>query len=642
MVAHKRMLSFFTIILSIILLHPVIIADEVERILDFKSYICVRKDRTIQVTETVRVVSTGAVIQRGIYRTFPTQYRDRFGNRVRINFTILDVQKNGSPEPYHTEDAGNGVKVYFGSSDVYLDPGEYTYTFTYECDRQIGFFKEFDELYWNVTGLDWDFSIERVEAIVELPAEATPIHIIAYTGSQGAQGTDYAVDTDANGNTRFTTTTILNPHEGITIAISWQKGLIPEPSSQHKIGFLFVDNKNTVVAFLGLIILFLYYYLVWLNVGKDPEKGVIIPRFEPPPGFSPAATRYVMRMGYSDRVFSSAIVNLAVKGYLTITDNAGAYVLRRVRLKDSTLSAGEKSIAGILFAYKDTVEIKQSNHQVLQKAITALKKSLKQDFEKLHFRKNSGKMVFGILFTVVIFAAIALTSAQPTVAGMLAVWLTGWSAGVTMMVYMSFKAWKTAIDSAKTSVFKFGGPLILTLFALPFLAAEILVFFGFAGITSPLSVLIVFIVIFLDILFYRLLKAPTILGRKMMDHIEGFKMYLETAEEDRLNMLDAPHKTPELFEKFLPYALALDVEVAWTEKFADILSRASQGSATYSPAWYSGKSLSAFSSTGFSANLGSSLSSAISSSSHAPGSRSGSSGGGSSGGGGGGGGGGGW
>ena len=109
-----------------------------------------------------------------------------------------------------------------------------------------------------------------------------------------------------------------------------------------------------------------------------------------------------------------------------------------------------------------------------------------------------------------------------------------------------------------------------------------------------------------------------------------------------MNVLTRASKTPELFEKYLPYALALDVEQEWAEQFADVLAQAGQKGATYSPAWYSGSNWSTLGATGFASSLGSSFSGAISSSSTAPGSSSGGGGGGSSGGGGGGGGGGGW
>ena len=118
-------------------------------------------------------------------------------------------------------------------------------------------------------------------------------------------------------------------------------------------------------------------------------------------------------------------------------------------------------------------------------------------------------------------------------------------------------------------------------------------------------------------------------------------MYLTTAEEDRLNVLNPPEKTPELFERYLPYALALDCENEWNTKFAAVLAAAAAAGAT-APLWYSGNHWDSGRTGGFTDSLGSSMSSSISSASTAPGSSSGSSGGGSSGGGGGGGGGSGW
>ena len=122
-----------------------------------------------------------------------------------------------------------------------------------------------------------------------------------------------------------------------------------------------------------------------------------------------------------------------------------------------------------------------------------------------------------------------------------------------------------------------------------------------------------------------------------MDALDGFRLYMQVAEKDRLNLLNPPERTPALFEKYLPYALALDVEQDWSEQFADVLSAAQQTDAA-GPGWYRGTT--AYSNLGNA--LGSAFSGAVSSASTSPGSSSGSGGGGSSGGGGGGGGGGGW
>jgi uncharacterized membrane protein len=141
------------------------------------------------------------------------------------------------------------------------------------------------------------------------------------------------------------------------------------------------------------------------------------------------------------------------------------------------------------------------------------------------------------------------------------------------------------------------------------------------------------------------MSAPTQLGRKLMDGIEGLKIYLTLAEQDRMNTAGAPTMSPQHFEKLLPYAVALGLEKPWSSSFETWLATAATGAAaaSYQPSWYQGDY------GGFGDRIGgfsSSMASTIASTIPAPPSTSSSSSsgfsGGSSGGGGGGGGGGGW
>jgi uncharacterized membrane protein len=214
---------------------------------------------------------------------------------------------------------------------------------------------------------------------------------------------------------------------------------------------------------------------------------------------------------------------------------------------------------------------------------------------------------------------------------------------------MVVKLWRQVFAGARklgTTFGSLGSALVMTGFALPFWGAEIFVLVILARSAPPLVGLIAVVVI-LNMAFYHLLKAPTMLGRRLLDRIEGFKMFLGATEGDRLRRMVPVDRTPELYEKYLPYALALNVEQAWTEQFADVLSASMRtDGGGYRPEWYSGALFDGGQIGSFAGNVGNALSSAISSSATAPGSRSGGSsgggGGGSSGGGGGGGGGGGW
>ena len=319
------------ILLILLVLFPrLVFAEGGERILSYDSFIKVKPAGDMTVTETIKVVCEGNQIKHGIYRDFPTRYKDEYGNTVKVAFEVQAVLKDGRPEPWWTEDKDNGVRVYVGSKDVTLEPGEYTYALTYRTDRQLGFFEKHDELYWNVTGNAWEFPIEKVTATVELPPGAEVLSTEAYTGLSGEKGTDFTAGRDNQGRAVFSTTRPLNPQEGLTIVVMWPKGFVQEPTRAEKTKAFFADNGSTAAGAAGIVVLLIYYLFTWLKIGKDPEKGVIIPLYEAPKGFSPAAVRYVMRMGFDDKAFAAAVVNMAVKGYITIDEDAnGEYTLTR-------------------------------------------------------------------------------------------------------------------------------------------------------------------------------------------------------------------------------------------------------------------------------------------------------------------------
>jgi len=591
-------------------------AAQSERILDFQSIIAVHPDASMSVTEHITVQATGREIKRGIIREFPTTYRDRLGNTVTVGFAVEEVLRDGRPEPYHTQKVSNGVKIYIGKKDVFLRGGVYTYTIRYRADRELGFFKDFDELYWNVTGNGWTFPIDKAEAIIELPPQAKILRYAAYTGYQGDRGHDFTVQPGEH-DIVFKTTRGLAPKEGLTVAVAWPKGVVLEPSGQEKMGFFIQDNLATALGLLWVTVLLGFYLWTWNRVGRDPATGTIIPLYGPPAKFSPAGVRYLSRMGYDNKAFAASVVDMAVKGAVLIQENDGDFTLVRRDAPKQALSRGEELIAAQLFGGKDSIKLENENHAKIRAAIDALKKNLKTEFEKIYFVTNSGYLVPGIAITLLGAAFVILTARDRGVAAGASLWLIIWTMACYLLAVTVYSRWKAARGGG---LWKYLGALLITLFALPFFIGEI---FGVIMVSSGMSIPAVAtlaVMAFMNALFYHLLKAPTLAGRKVMDQIDGFKLYLSVAEKDRLNLLNPPEKTPELFEKYLPYALALDVENAWSEQFAEVLAKAGTEAQPYSPVWYSGSSWDRFNTSRFSDSLGSSFASAISSSSTAPGS----------------------
>ena len=226
------------------------------------------------------------------------------------------------------------------------------------------------------------------------------------------------------------------------------------------------------------------------------------------------------------------------------------------------------------------------------------------------------------------------------------IWTGGWTIGTLALVVTVLKSWRAVLRGTKGPAGGLGGTIGMTLFSVPFMLGEVFGLYLLFTATSLPMVLVLVVLAGINLAFFHLMKAYTPAGRKLMDAIEGFRMYLDTAEEDRLSTVRKPEMTVELFERYLPYALALNLENRWAEQFSDVLSAAMLEDREYAPGWYHGHAGRDLRPDAFASNLGRSMSSAIASSTVAPGSRSGFSGGGggggSSGGGGGGGGGGGW
>ena len=405
-----------------------------EKIVDFKSIISVHRDASMTVSETIRVVCARQEIKRGIIRRFPTTYKDRYGSMIRVGFEVLEVLRDGRTEAYHIEDSSNGKKVYIGRKNVQLKPGTYTYTITYKTNRQLGYFEDFDELYWNVTGNGWSLAIDHASAVVKLPPGAEVLKTAGYTGRYGSKGQDFSTDFDAEGNVTFATTARLRPKEGLTIAVAWPKGFVAEPAAQEKLAYLLKDNRSAAIGAIGLITLLSYFGMAWFRVGQDPAKGAIIPLFSPPKNISPALARLIMRMGWrDDKLFAVAVVNMAVKGFLTISeDEAGEYTLKKTGSGAKSLSGGEARSAASLFGSGNSIKLKQTNHEDIGKAKKKLLKRLKLEAHR-YLTLNSGYFIAGVIITIITLVAIILGARQLQTALFMGVWLSGWTVGCCVL-----------------------------------------------------------------------------------------------------------------------------------------------------------------------------------------------------------------
>jgi uncharacterized membrane protein YgcG len=389
-----------------------------ERIVAFRSDVSVAADGALTVTETIDVRVEGQQIKRGILRDFPTQYRDRAGNKVRVPFDVIGVTRDGAAETYALETLANGMRIRIGNRDVMLPRGEHTYTISYRTARQIGFFKSHDELYWNVTGNGWTFAIDRAQARVALPraVPAAQLSAEAYTGPQGARGADYVAQV-FDGGGEFETTRGLAPREGLTIVLVFPKGVVSPPSVLDRAGGFLAENVGAGVAAGGLLVVLAFLYWRWDKIGRDPRPGPLFPRYEAPSNMSAAAVRFVDRMGADSRCFAAALLGLGARGYLTVDQHEDGFTLTRTGRKVA-FGPGEKMMSDELFGGKEVAIIAKKYAPSVAAAQKRLHEALEDQYDGVLFRRNRAPLVLAGLGGVgAVIAAGALDAAMPVVIG---------------------------------------------------------------------------------------------------------------------------------------------------------------------------------------------------------------------------------
>ena len=605
-----------------------------ERILDFKSSIRVDPDASINVTETITVLCRGEEIRRGIYRDFPLDYPAKYGLKKRVPFEIISVTRDGLPEVYRTTEESGSVRIYIGKSDYFLTVDRvYTFTITYRTSGLLEYGNDYASIYWNATGNFWSFVIDMAEATVQVPGDKI-ISSDAYTGVFGAADKNFIMKQTAKNRMVFKTTAPLPSGSGLTVRVNFPKEQVAAVKVEEERMQIVAANSGTLILVAGTLFILLYYFIAWLLVGRDPAKGRISMKMQPPENLSPAAVRYISRMGFDTRTVAAGILSLAVKGAVTLSEEADNMVLKKTN-EAKDLTPDESELLSAFFPLGDTLTLDRSHSGGISMAMNNLNKNLAKSYQKVYFISNTRYFVPGILMTLGIIAGSIWADARQGMdpSTFLLLWLSMWTFGTGALLYAVFKTWR---ESLRTGGKGRGAAVFLSLFSIPFVVAELVVLGIYLSIGTPVMLLLSMLLIVINPVFFRLLKAPTVKGRAVMDHIEGFKQYLDASEKQKSPM-HLSGLSSETFEQNLAYAVALDVENSWTGAFDGVLSQGSSSGRGYSPRWYTGTSYRSLGTAALMAGIGASLSTALSSSTSSS-----SSSGGSSGGGGGGGGGGGW
>ncbi len=546
-----------------------------ESILSFISNISVNADNSVDVTENI-TYNTGPQARHGIYRDiYPYSST---GKKMDIsNVSVMD--QNHIPYMFTVGSSGQDVRIKIGDPNQTFS-GEKTYIIKYHATNAVGQLKDVDEIYWNVTGNEWLIPIYNTKATVTLPNGAVMSQSACYFGPKGSKAQcsqAQQVALQAGSDYSFSSPASLSSGGGLTVAVGFQKGIVVPYSNTPKDKFHDFLNMylGWIVAILLPIITLIFSLWYWYKKGRDPKgTGVIVPQYDVPDGLTPMEVSGIVKEKVQAGDISAEIIYLATQGYLKITQTESK-ILGLFNSTDYELTK-LKEVSSSLNGFDKIL---------LNGLFVGDAKIVKLSTLKYKFYLTVKEIITAVLEALLV------------------------------------KAYYKNLGRMKN---------LNTLLFVPI----IMFVMGMISATAQSLSLVISVVssIVLFVLVYRYSPAKTEKGVATKEYLLGLKMYLQIAEKDRLIFHNAPDKKPEVFEKLLPYAIALGVAGIWAKEF--------EGIYTTPPSWYVGPHNGVFNAVIFShslANFGAFANSSLASSP-----RGGSGGGGFSGGGGGGGGGGGW
>lgn len=606
-----------------------------EEILDYDIEMRVNEDATMDVKETITVNAMGEEIQHGIYRDFPTQYKNKL-----VTFEINKVTMDGKSVNFTTENVDRGVSIKIGSSDEYVTQGQHTYVIDYTTERHMFFEDDYNELYWNLIGSGWNFDIEQCSAKIYFPKKTDILEdeIKAYVGEYGnSKESDdvYCYVDRTNAVVYFDLYEMVPANNAFTVVVRVEKGTIDEPTFEQRLKWFLEDNVMYVVLFVGMIGLGIWQFFMWKHNGKDPEKNIIIPKYYPPEGLDVGDVRYINTMGKTTRILEATLISLATKGLLKFTkssEKSKTLIIEKVLKKDvyekkDTLSENEKMVYESL-GHKEILEYSEEFYKKVNKMQLRLAENLEKKYKNKLFFKNWKNVIVSIVFTVILFVIGGIVgeivnpfATEINMQNFFLVVLTAVIFGLVFVVCKALFKNKSSRFFYVIFAILWGGPFLLFGIAM---AAD--VFSRYAEYAFQGFVLVE--VCIQNYLFVKLIPKYSEDGMRIKEEIEGFEMFIKTVKDD-----DFADKTPEMFDKYFAYAYVLGLENAWASKFEDVLKQAN-----YTPSWCSDYLFVSgmFDCSSFTSSFSSSISSGVSSASTAPSSSSSSGGGGFSGGGGGG------
>jgi hypothetical protein len=486
---------------------------------NFHSDIVINQDSSFTVTEKITADFTRADNKHGIKRFIPIRYKDAYNQNLNLHFNLISVKdENNKDIETETTYSGNDITLKIGSANVYVDGKIKTYQITYQLDRGLNQFTDHDELYWNVTGNGFDTAIVNASSTVTLPtlSDQKKLKAICYTGSGYSKEKDCQAKVIDGKTYQFKNNSLLPANSGLTIVVAFPKGLISYPNLLTYTQWFLLDNWGYLLP----IITFLFIFYRWHKYGRDPKamRATIMPEYEAPENLSPAEVGTLLDDQVDMHDITSTIIDLATRGYLKIIETE------------------KKNLVWTNYEYqlekttpKNTVEALKDFESLIYESIFGEKEKINLEDLKYKFYKDIPKIKKAIYKNLV-----------------------------------DKKYYPEDPDHVRGIYLSIGfiGGLLCFMFLTPLIDINLPLFIGLLA-----SCAIIFA-------FAKIMPKKSQKGVDTHIRILGLEEFIKTAEKDRLKFYEKEN----IFEKMLPYAIALGIADKWAKACEGIFKQA--------PDWY--------------------------------------------------------
>ena len=524
-------------------------------IVSYDTTVNVNTDNSIAVVEKI-IFDTNSSELHGIYRDI-NPYSSQ--NRKMVISDIQVKDENGNPYFFQILSSDSNIRIKIGDPHNTFN-GRKTYYIQYRASDAVAQFKELDKIHWNIIGNEWKLPIQEAKATVILPSNATPLQAQCFYGSEGS--TNNCLNNNLLSTTTFSfkTPLPLSPHEGLTVAVDFAKGtVIAYPPYKTPLTDLMIDFFKkylfwpiTITLPIFSLIISLFY---WHKRGRDSRKtNTVITQYDVIDNLTPLEVSAIVNEKIEESDISAEVIYLATKGYLKI---------KQLESKHISFRLSERTNFEITLL-KDYSDLPNEFDRQLLKSLFQTNSNLnppsETNFGKGHEIQTIKLSQLQQKFykDVDLIISLALSS----------VLSKGYYKNLARMKY------------GQKSILA----LIITLFQI------VIVLFSISIVESSGHILVLTISILTSIvicsIIYYYSPAKTEKGVTAKEHLLGLKNYLSIAEKDRLEFHSAPERKPEIFERFLPYAMVLNVSRIWAKEF--------EGVYTTPPSWYTYSSENAF------------------------------------------------